>query len=267
MGMDITIRPLLPFRLIAGDRVQASAIVHNNSTCLRRVHTSLTSDLLTVEGLITRTLILAAGERRVVDWMATAESAGGGEIVAQATVNLMENLYDQGKMDEAWHRIGSFRKESQKGVYDRTRRRWEVRMDSLIARILLDRGELDQAETIAHKNLKINQEARAAKYEGRFLELLGKIHFLQKDTDSAIRDFSESIQILKEVGNPRQLWRTHASLASVLEVLHKHGDAREQWSAAGAVIQTQASDLSDLELRRGFLEARPIRRILAKAEN
>ena len=84
MGMDITIRPLLPFNLIAGDRIQASAVVHNNSTCLRRVHTSLTSDLLTVEGLVTRTLILTAGERRVVDWMATAESAGGGEIIAQA---------------------------------------------------------------------------------------------------------------------------------------------------------------------------------------
>jgi tetratricopeptide (TPR) repeat protein len=189
-----------------------------------------------------------------------------GEIVAQATVNLMENLYDQGKTDEAWHRIGSFKKESKNRVYDRTRRRWEVRMDSLIARILLDRGELDQAETIAHKNLKINQEARAAKYEGRYLELLGEISFLRKNTDSAIRNLKKSIQILKEVGNPRQICQAHASLASVLDKLDKHAEARDQWGEAAAVIQRQAGNLSEPKLRAGFLEAQPIRRILTNIE-
>jgi len=189
------------------------------------------------------------------------------EIVAQATVNLMENLYDQGKTDEAWHRIGSFKKESQKGIYDRTRRRWEVRMDSLVARILLDRGELDHAETIARKHLKITQEARAAKYEGRFSALLGEIHILRKDPDGAIGNLKKSIQILKEVGNPRQLWQARASLASVLDKLGKHSDAREQWRAAGVVIQGQAGNLSDSELKKGFLEAKPIQQILARAEN
>jgi Ca-activated chloride channel family protein len=84
MGMDITVRPLLPHRLMAGDRVQVFAVVHNQSTCSRRVYTSLASDLLAVEGLTTHMLILTAGEQRVTSWMATADSAGGGEVIAQA---------------------------------------------------------------------------------------------------------------------------------------------------------------------------------------
>ncbi|MFL7790506.1 MAG: von Willebrand factor type A domain-containing protein [Anaerolineae bacterium] len=84
IGTDIIVRPLLPQRLAAGDRVQVFAVVHNRSSCARRVYASLTSDLLTVEGLTTHALIVTAGEQRVTSWMATAESAGGGTVIAQA---------------------------------------------------------------------------------------------------------------------------------------------------------------------------------------
>jgi Ca-activated chloride channel family protein len=83
-GQDLTVRPLLPQRLVVGDRVQIYAVIENQSTCLRRAFTGMTSDLLTVEGVTTRTLLLTAGERRVVSWMASAEQAGGGDVVAQA---------------------------------------------------------------------------------------------------------------------------------------------------------------------------------------
>ncbi len=84
MGMDITVRPLLPQRLLTGDRVQVFAVVRNQSTCARRVYASLASDLLAVEGLTTHILILTPGEQRVTSWMARAERAGGGEVIAQA---------------------------------------------------------------------------------------------------------------------------------------------------------------------------------------
>jgi Ca-activated chloride channel family protein len=84
MGMDITVRPLLPQRLLTGDQVQVFAIVRNQSTCARRVYASLASDLLAVEGLTTHILILTPSEQRVTSWMARAERAGGGEVIAQA---------------------------------------------------------------------------------------------------------------------------------------------------------------------------------------
>jgi Ca-activated chloride channel family protein len=84
MGMDITVRPLLPRQLIVGDRVQILAVVSNQSTCSRRVYAFLTSDHLGVEGVITRTLILTPGEQRVTRWMATADRPGGGEVIARA---------------------------------------------------------------------------------------------------------------------------------------------------------------------------------------
>ena len=76
---------------------------------------------------------------------------------------------------------------------------------------------------------------------------------------------SEAILILKEVGNPRQLWEAHASLALAYEKLRRESEAREQWGAAAEVIQKTAKGLSDRKLREGFLNAKPIQGILANA--
>ena len=87
----------------------------------------------------------------------------------------------------------------------------------------------------------------------------------RNEFDRAISSISEAILILKEVGNPRQLWEARASLASAYDKLRRESEAREQWGAAVELIHKTANGLSDRELREGFLNAKPIRDILAKA--
>ena len=103
------------------------------------------------------------------------------------------------------------------------------------------------------------------KIEGRFLRLLGEIQMKRKEFERAISSISEAILILKEVGNPRQLWEAHASLASVYSKLRRGSEVREQWRAAAEIINKTANGLSDRELREGFLNAKPIQEILASA--
>ena len=101
------------------------------------------------------------------------------------------------------------------------------------------------------------------KIEGRFLRLLGEVQMKRNESDNAIRSLSEAILMLKEVGNPRQLWQAHASLATVYGKLGRGAEAREQWGAAAEAIHKTANGLSGPELREGFLSAKPIREILA----
>jgi len=189
------------------------------------------------------------------------------EIWAQTTVNLMENLFDQGQFDKAWDWIVSFRDESKGGEFDLFRHRWESRMDYLAARILLGRSDLNQADAFIRQNLEKARKLYAKKREGGFLNLLGEIQFSRDEIDNAIHTLNEAILLLKEVGNPRQLWEAHASLASGLGKLGRTSDAREHWGAAAEIIQNTANGLSDRELREGFLEAKPVREILSKAEH
>jgi tetratricopeptide (TPR) repeat protein len=187
------------------------------------------------------------------------------EIVASANVNLMENLFDQGNTEEAWNRIKSFEEKSKSPDYYRQRDRWEARLNFLTSLILLQRENVDEAETRIIKKLEISRREHTKKIEGRFLRLLGEVQMKRNEFDHAISSINEAILILKEVGNPRQLWEAHASLASVYDKLRRRSEARDQWGAAAEVIQKIANGLSDRNLREGFLNAKPIRDILAKA--
>jgi tetratricopeptide (TPR) repeat protein len=190
-----------------------------------------------------------------------------GEIVAHATVNLMENLFDQGKTEEVWDRIKSFEEDSKSPDYNITRDRWEARMDFLVSLILMQRGNFGEALAKIAKNLEISKREHTKKIEGRFLRLLGEVQMKRNESDNAIQSLSEAVHILKEVENPRQLWQAHASLASTYDKLRRESEAREQWGAAAEVIRRTAGGLSDRQLREGFLSAKPIRDILAKASS
>ncbi len=186
------------------------------------------------------------------------------EIVAHAEVNLMENLFDLGDSDAAWTLMKAFEQESKGGDFTRSRDRWGSRLDALAATILLDREDAAQAEVIVLRNLCTAKREHAKKFEGRFLRLLGEVQVRRGQFDQARISLGEAILLLGEVGNPRQLWQAHGSLASCYEKMGRSSEAREQWGAAADIIRKVDSGLADRQLREGFLNAHQVRKILAK---
>jgi len=187
------------------------------------------------------------------------------EMVAQSSVNLLENLFDQGRLEEAWERMQSLKAESRSLEFDWFRHQWESRMNYLAAQILLARGDLPQAEPFIRQNLEIVRRLHAEKREGGFLRLLGEVQMRRGAKEEALQSFNEAIALLEEVGNPRQLWQAHASSASAYEQMGRGGEAKDQWGGAAELIRKVANGLSDRELRDGFLQAVPIQAILSKA--
>ncbi|HME42441.1 MAG TPA: adenylate/guanylate cyclase domain-containing protein [Syntrophorhabdales bacterium] len=187
------------------------------------------------------------------------------ESVANADVNLMENLFDQGRNEEVWGRIKAFEEEAKTPDYYRGRDRWEGRLDFLASLILLQRGNVDEAGARITKHLEISRREHTKKIEGRFLMLLGEVQMKRNESDNAIQSLNEAVLILKEVGNPRRLWEAHASLASVYDRVRHESDARQHWGAAVDAIRRTASGLSDPNLREGFFNAKPIRDIFSRA--
>ena len=176
----------------------------------------------------------------------------------------MENRFDLGDPDGAWELMKSFEQESRGGDYTRARDRWGSRLDALAATILLDRDDADQSEVIVLRNLSAAKREHIKKYEGRFLRLLGEVQMKQGEFDQARTSLGEAIRILGEVGNPRQLWQAHGSLASAYERMGRSSEAREQWGAAAGIILKVDSGLADRQLGQGFLDARQVREILAR---
>jgi tetratricopeptide (TPR) repeat protein len=187
------------------------------------------------------------------------------EARAQSSLNLLENLFDQGRLEEAWDGIQSLREESRGPDFDMNRQQWEYRMHYLAAQILLAQGDLTQAESFIRQNLETVRRLHSKKREGGFLRLLGEVQMRRGAREEALQSLNEAIALLQEVGNPRQLWQAHASLALAYEQVERGSEAKSQWGAATDLIHKVADGLSDLDLREGFLQAEPIRAILSKA--
>ena len=189
-----------------------------------------------------------------------------GEILAQTNVNLMENLFDQGKLDEAWKRLESFREELKSGSFYLFRQQWESRMNYLTAQILLESDEIHHAENLVREGIQATRRWGIKKRQGGFMRVLGEILARRNDSEGAVSNLSRAVDILKDVGNPRQLWQAHASLAAVFNSIKKHSEANEQWATAADIILSTADGVSDRGRREAFLTADAIRYILSKAQ-
>jgi tetratricopeptide (TPR) repeat protein len=167
------------------------------------------------------------------------------EMLAQSHINLMENYFDQGNLDEAWNRIQSFRVEAKNEDFNWFRHQWESRMNYLAAQILLFRNDTAQADSIIQENLKLAKDKLMKKRQGSFLRLAGELLLKQNEFENALKYLRKSIHILEEVGNPRQLWQAYASLASAFHNAGRSSEARENWGLAADLINNTADRLSD----------------------
>ena len=189
--------------------------------------------------------------------------SGYAEILAMATANLMENLFEQGKPEETWERIKLFRIESEGNEFDVFRYRWESRMQYLEAQMLKQKGDLDSAEKAIQSGIRLSKEKQMSKRHGGFLRLLGEVKAARNETESGLADLQEALSISETVANPRHLWQTHASIAICYQQLKRPEREGLHWRAAAFAIENLAQSLTDPQDRSQFLAAPSIRRILS----
>ncbi len=83
--------------------------------------------------------------------------------------------------------------------------------------------------------------------------------------DFAEAKLMDGLAKLEEVGNPKQIWITHAALAGLYEKMKRPDLERERWQAATSIIASTADELEDQRLRDTFINSAPIREIMKHA--
>jgi tetratricopeptide (TPR) repeat protein len=184
---------------------------------------------------------------------------------AHAEVNLMENEFEMGKVDEAWDHITRFEEASAHPNYDFERTHWTNRMKDLKGTILLSRGDLDGAEELAGQCLEENTKFGYKKNVGKAERLFGQILIKRGGVDLAETKLTQALAKLEEVENPKQLWITHSALARLYKKMNRPDLERAQWQAAKAIVQATADGLEDQGLRQTFINAAPVQEIMEKA--
>jgi hypothetical protein len=75
---------------------------------------------------------------------------------------------------------------------------------------------------------------------------------------------SQALTVAQEIGNPPQLWKTYQALGELYAWQADPGGARAAYRSAMEVIEGVAARLQNQELRRTFLQARPVQELRAR---
>jgi tetratricopeptide (TPR) repeat protein len=182
-------------------------------------------------------------------------------------INVMDNLFDMGKIDEAWVLLENLKEESASENFDYGRQYWELRMNYLECKMHLENSNFDKAELIIQDNIERANKNQMKKREGSFLRLLGEIQLQKDELNNAVGTLKNSIGILEKVSNPKLLWETYSILATIYQKLGRSSKSSEAWGAARNWITTVADDLSDMELKNSFLNSQQIKNIFLKCDH
>jgi len=188
------------------------------------------------------------------------------EMRTMTEINLVENKFEMGELDDAWEHLVRFEEEGKHPDFAFLRARWTARMKDLKGNLMLVRSDLDGAEEIAKASYEAAAKRRYKKYVGKAERLMGRILIERGAYEQAESKLKSAITKLEEVGNPKQLWVTHTVLARLYKNMNRPDFEREQWQAAASIVKSTANGLREAELRELFMNASPVREIMGHAD-
>jgi tetratricopeptide (TPR) repeat protein len=140
--------------------------------------------------------------------------------------------------------------------------RWHTRLLLGQGWLALARRDFPKAEGLERQARSLSEETAARKNQARVHLLLGEIELAQGKAARAAITLQEAARLAEAVGNPRLLWQSLDALARAEAAQGHGGSAADGWSRAAEAIQTVAADLRDEGLRRTFLQAESVQRVL-----
>ena len=119
----------------------------------------------------------------------------------------------------------------------------------------LARGDYEKALAYADECLALAEQSDSKKNIVKGRRLRGQVFLAQGKLAEAEKELATALEIAQEIGNPPQLWNTHAALGDLRQAQGRVDDGRQAYRDALAVIEGVAAGLSDESLRETFLSS------------
>ena len=186
------------------------------------------------------------------------------ECESNARLNLGDNLLALGQLDEAEEQ---FQKVEQVIRNPRPQDhfmlwRYSQHLFHSYGELWLTRSNFDNAAAYADECLILAEQSKSRKNIVKGRRLRGQVFLAQGKLAEAEQELSIALEAALRIGNPTQLWMTHAALARLFEKMKQEDLEQEHWQAAAAIVQSTADGLQDNERREAFINAAPIQEIM-----
>ena len=189
-----------------------------------------------------------------------AHKRGDDETIANPELNLGDAFLARGDLALAGEFLDGVHSRVQKPTTSEWMRwRYSTHLFASLGELALARGDRDAARRFADECLEIANRTKARRYLVKGWRLRGQIALDRRHTGDAEQALGEALAIALSIGNPPQLWRTHAALGQLYGARGDREAARREYQAARAVIDSVTSTLRDARLRAS-LEASPLAR-------
>ncbi len=127
--------------------------------------------------------------------------------------------------------------------------RYVIRLAASQGELWLARGDLDRARQHAERCLELATRSNARKNLVKGWRLTGEIARSRRRWDDAEQALRRALAVAEQIGNPPQLWMTHAALAHLARERGQPDAARIAAAAGRTVIDGVLAGLADPVLR------------------
>jgi class 3 adenylate cyclase/tetratricopeptide (TPR) repeat protein len=211
---------------------------------------------------------------RAVEWNTRSANAARGysppgpDVLGNALANLADNFIALGRPDEAEERLNEVAEMVAAKVPKDCSQLWRYTLHHYAgyADLWLARADYERALSAAAECVALAEKTESLKYVVRGRRARGQALLAQGKLAEAEEEVCAALSLARELGNPPQLWRTHASLGALRRAQSRPDDARHAYEDALAVIESVAAGLTDAQLRDTFLRSEHVQGIKAAAE-
>ena len=213
--------------------------------------------------------------QRALEWnRASLElaSAPGGDpdCGANARINMGDNLMALGRMDEAEEQFRAAEALARSPVPAQAWFAWRYSQHLFhsYGELWLARGDLERAMAFANECVEVAEHNSSAKNVIKGRRLRGQVLTAEgrRRLDEAEQELSTALEVAIEVGNPPQLWKTHAAIGELRRIQERPEDARRAYGQALAIMEGVAASLKDERMRETFLRSKHAKGIRRSAE-
>jgi class 3 adenylate cyclase/tetratricopeptide (TPR) repeat protein len=192
---------------------------------------------------------------------------GDPEIIRNAETNLGDYYLLLDDLDQAQYYLEKVYRDSQQhGKWGEESMKWRYMQHCChsLGELWLTKGDAEKALRFAEECLKLAEPTESRKNIVKGWRLQGQAYCMQGKLADAEAVLQKALALAKEVGNPPQLWKTYQALGELYEKQGATVQARSAYANAIEVIEGVANRLQDQELKRTFLEAKPVQEIRRK---
>jgi hypothetical protein len=117
----------------------------------------------------------------------------------------------------------------------------------------------DECVEVAEHNSSAKNMIKGRRLRGQVLMAGGRL-------DEAEHELSAALEVAVKVGNPPQLWKTHAAMGELRRAQGRTEDARGAFGTALSILEGVGRSLTDERIRETFLQSKHAEGIRRAAE-